>query len=129
MFNLFDDLPASNGEAEGERRRDEALALHRARSAALIRNLQAAALRVALERGEVCADDVRALVPIPAGISPKVVGAAFRELADAGILSNTGTYRRSCRPAAHARPNPVWALADAAGASAWLAAHSPLTTA
>ena len=129
MFNLFDDLPASNGEAEGERRRDEALAILRAHRAALIRELQAAALRVALERGEVCADDVRALVTIPAGINPKVNGAALRELADAGILSNTGTYRRSCRPQAHARVNPVWALADAAGASAWFAAHSPLTTA
>ena len=128
MFNLFDDLPANNGGAEGERRRDEALARLRVHRAALIRELQAAALRVALERGEVCADDVRALVPIPAGISPKVVGAAFRELADAGILSNTGTYRRSCRPAAHARSLPVWRLADDADAAAWLATHPSLPT-
>lgn len=129
MFNLFDDLPARNGGAEGERRRDEALAILRTRrSAALIRDLQVAAVRIALERGEVCADDVRALVPIPADINPKVVGAAFRELADAGILSNTGTYRRSCRPQAHARPLPVWRLADAAGAVAWLTAHPSLLT-
>ena len=128
MATLFDDLPANNGGAEGERRRDEALARLRVHRAALIRELQAAALRVALDRGEVCADDVRALVTIPAGINPKVNGAALRELADAGILSNTGTYRRSRRPEAHARPLPVWRLADTAGAAAWLAVRPPLST-
>lgn len=123
MFNLFDEGPARNGATESEVRRDEALALLRAHRAALIRELQSAALHIACERGEVCADDVRALVPIPPDVSPKVVGAAFRELAAAGILSHTGTYRRSCRPVAHARPLPLWQLADAAGASAWLSAH------
>lgn len=127
MFSLFDDHSANNGEAEGERLRDEALALLRARRAALIRKLQAA-LRVALDRGEVCADDVRALVPIPAGISPKVNGAALRELAEAGILTNSGTSRRSRRPEAHARSLPVWRLADAADAAAWLATHPSLPT-
>ena len=129
MFNLFDDLPASNGEAEGERLRDSALDALRIHRAAVVRDLTRAALRLALERGTLTADDVRAVVPIPPGINPKVNGAALRELAEAGILSNTGNYRRSCRPQAHARVNPVWSLADTAGASAWLAAHSPLTTA
>lgn len=127
MTTLFDDLPANNGGAEGERRRDKALAILRARRSALIRELQAAALRVALDRGEVCADDVRTLVSIPPDMSPKAVGAAFRELADAAYLRRTG-FRNSNRPAAHARPLSVWRLADAAGAAAWLAAHPPLAT-
>ena len=108
--------------ADGEGRRDAALNLLRARRADLIRECTAAALRVALERGEVCADDVRALVPIPPDISPKLVGCVFRDLADAGILRRAG-FRVSARPIAHARPLSVWRLADAAGAAAWLAAH------
>jgi hypothetical protein len=112
--------------AEGEARRDAALCLLRARRADLIRACTAAALRVALGRGEVCADDVRAVVPIPADISPKLVGVVFRDLADAGILRRAG-FRPSTRPAAHARPLSVWQLADAGAALAWLAAHPPLT--
>lgn len=121
MFNLLGPDPARNGPGDGEARRDAALALLRARRADLIRVLQAAALRVALERGEVCADDVRALVAIPPAMSPKCVGAAFRELADAGYLRRAG-FRNSNRPIAHARPLSVWRLADAAGAAARLAA-------
>ena len=120
MSSLFDDAPAYNGAAEGEGRRDAALNLLRVRRADLIRECTAAALRVALDRGEVCADDVRALVAIPADISPKLVGCVFRDLADAGILRRTG-FRTSARPIAHARPLSVWTLADADGATAWLA--------
>ncbi len=122
MPSLFDPDSDRNGAAEGEARRDKALAILRARRAALVRELQAAALRVGLERGEVCADDCRAVVPIPAGISPKVVGAAFRELADAGFLRRTG-FRTSVRPIAHARAVSVWKVVDADGATAWLALH------
>ena len=60
-------------------------------------------------------DDVRDLVPIPAGISPKLVGCVFRDLADAGILRRFG-FRTSALPVAHARPLSVWRLADAASA-------------
>jgi hypothetical protein len=111
----------SSAGAEGEARRDAALNLLRVRRAYLIRDFAAAALRVALDRGEVCADDVRAAVPIPPDISPKLVGVVFRDLGDAGILRRAG-FRNSNRPAAHARPLSVWRLADAAGATARLAA-------
>lgn len=107
---------------DGEARRDAALNHLRIRRADLIRECTAAALRVALEQGEVCADDVRARVSIPEGMSPKLAGVAFRDLADAGILRRVG-FRNSTRPAAHARPLSIWQLADAAGAAAWLAAH------
>lgn len=113
--------PIGNG-GEGEARRDAALNLLRVRRADLIRECTAAALRVALDRGEVCADDVRAVVPIPADISPKLVGVVFRDLADAGILRRAG-FQNSTRPAAHARPLSLWRLADAASALARLDAH------
>lgn len=121
MSSLFDAAPVVNSAAEGKARRDAALSLLRVRRAGLIRACTAAALRIALDRGEVCADDVRAVVPIPAGISPKLVGVVFRDLADAGILRRAG-FRPSTRPAAHARPLSVWELADAA-ARVWLATH------
>ena len=54
MTNLFDFRPDHNDELEGATRRDAALALLRARRATLIRELQAAALRVVLNRGQVC---------------------------------------------------------------------------
>jgi hypothetical protein len=126
MFSLFEPKPACNGGADGEARRDKALTLLRVRRADLIRECTAAALRVVLDRGEVCADDVRALVAIPADISPKLVGVVFRDLADAGILRRVG-FRKSNRPAAHARALSVWQLAEGAAALAWLAAHPPLT--
>lgn len=113
---------------DGESLRDGALSLLRARRADLIRKCTAAAIRVALDRGEVCADDVRAVVTIPADLSPKLVGVVFRDLADAGILRRVG-FQNSTRPAAHARPLSVWRLADAAAALGRLAAHSPTPTA
>jgi len=106
---------------DGEARRDRALTLLRVRRAELIRECTAAALRVALDRGEVTADDVRDAVQIPPDISPKLVGCAFRDLAEAGILRRAG-FRNSTRPAAHARPLSVWLLADVPGARTLLAA-------
>lgn len=115
-------LPLIDNAGEGEARRDAALNLLRTHRADFIRACTAASLRVALGRGEVCADDVRAVVPIPPGISPKLVGVVFRNLADAGILRRAG-FQNSTRPAAHARPLSLWRLADDAAALARLAAH------
>ena len=119
-------LPPMDNAASGEARRDAALDLLRVRRARLIRACTAATLRIVLQRGEVCADDVRAVVRIPTDVSPKFVGVVFRDLADAGILYRAG-FRPSTRPAAHARPLSVWRLADADAAAAWLAEHPPLT--
>lgn len=79
------------------------------------------AIRVALDKGGVCADDVRALVPIPAGINPHFVGCVFRDLAGAGILCRDG-YQPTKRARAHARPISRWRLADALKATARLTA-------
>ena len=109
---------------EAEARRDAALNRLRVHRAAIIRDLTRAAVRLVLERHEITADDVRAVVPIPPGIKPVVVGAVFRDLADAGILCRVG-YRNSKRPVAHARPLTVWRLINVDAALAWLAAHPP----
>ena len=111
---------------EGEALRDSALNVLRVHRAGLIRQCTAAAIRVAIASGEVCADDVCALVAIPPGISPKFVGCVFRDLADAGILRREG-YRNSNRPVAHSRPLSVWRIADAYAANIRLAALSAIT--
>lgn len=123
MLTLFDDVPDCNGLDEGKRRRDVTLLRLHERCTPIIRLLQIAAIHVALDTGTVCADDVRALVAIPPGTSPKVVGAAFRELVADGLLSYIGS-RPSKRPITHARTIKVWRLADFAAASAFLTAHA-----
>lgn len=118
-------IPASG--ASGEARRDAALDLLRRHRAALCRDLCRAIVGLALDRGTLTADDVRAAVTIPAGIRPVVVGAAMQAVADAGLITCID-YRRSRRPVAHARPVRVWRLADRAAALAWLAARPPIIT-
>ena len=111
MITLPDPPPPDNGQAEGERRRNVALHRLRIHRAAVVRQLQRAAVAVALDTGRVNADDVRGRVSIPTSVSPKVNGAAFRELAEAGILVTVG-FRLSVRPEAHRRPLTEWHLAD-----------------
>jgi len=120
MTSLFDALPTDNRTSEGEARRDAALGLLRVRHESLIRKLTASALRIALTAGEVCSDDLREAVPIPIGISPKCVGPVFADLATTGILQHV-EYRKSRRPAAHARPISVWRISNLDTALARLA--------
>jgi hypothetical protein len=115
----------TNPAAEGERRMLSAFALLAARREALIRRARRALLAVVIDRTEGTVDDVRAAVPLPAGINPKVFGAVPCELAEAGIIAANG-YAKSARPEAHARPVQVWRLIDRAAASHWLATHPEL---
>lgn len=117
--------PDGENNGDGERLRDEALNLLRTHRAAIVRELTRAAVTIALERGTVCADDVRDRVPIPPGIRPVVVGAAMRDAADAGIITRIG-YRKTRRALAHARPLTVWQLTDREAAAAWLHDHPPI---
>lgn len=104
----------------GEMMRDEALDLFRDHKPELVDQIKRAILEVALDRGEVTADDVRPLVAIPEGTDPRVVGTAFKDLRDAGILRREGE-RNSTRPEAHARELKRWVLADEPAALAMLA--------
>src|SRR5262249_12513511 len=65
-------------------------------------------------------------VPIPPGTDPRLVGAAVRDLALAGLIRSAGR-RRSRRPEAHGGQVDVWAVTDRAAALAWLAAHPDTT--
>src|SRR5687768_7578774 len=107
------DPPDHLGADEGERRRDAELTRLAQTRRVVHRLLQRAAVQIAIHDESVSADQVRSAVPIPAGISPNVTGAAFRHLAVAGVLRATG-YAQSCRPAAHAGMRRVWALTDRA---------------
>jgi hypothetical protein len=113
--------PAAGGN-EGERRRDEALTLLRDRRAALVRRLQRAYIDLLLMDGPITSDPLRAAVPLPSGTDPRVVGAAVRALATAGLIHRAG-LARSTRPEAHGRDLPLWQIADPAAAAGWLADH------
>lgn len=126
-MSIIPPIPPSDDGREGERRRDEAINRLRFHRAVIVRRLQRAAVGIALDTGRVTADDVRGRVPIPRNITPKTNGAAFRELAEAGILAAVG-YRLSVRPEAHRRPVTEWRLADRAAAMQWLAAHPDYPT-
>jgi hypothetical protein len=117
--------PPAAGLVEGERRRDAALALLRSRRAVLVRAVQRAYLAVLLRRGARTTDAVRAVVPIPLGTDPRLVGAAVRQLAALALIHRAG-LSRSCRPIAHGRDLPLWAITDPADAAAWLAEHPEL---
>ena len=112
--------------AGGEARRDEALAILNRTRRATIRTLQRAAINLALTCGKITADDLRAVVSIPPGIDPVVVGAAVRGLAVAGVLKRDG-YKRSARPVAHCRPVAEWTLVDRGHAIDWLSVNPSLT--
>lgn len=53
--------------------------------------------------GEVCADDIHELFPVPEGIDPRVMGAVFR-----GRRFRVLRYQPSRRAINHARLIPVW---------------------
>ncbi|MFL5341882.1 MAG: hypothetical protein ACJ8F7_17185 [Gemmataceae bacterium] len=115
-------LTPSAGRFEGDRRRDEALTLLQVHRDGLVRCLQRAFLLHLLTAGPSTIDPVRGLVPIPPGTDPRCVGAAVRGLAGLHLICRAGATR-SCRPEAHGRDLPLWAIADQAAALEWLAAN------
>jgi hypothetical protein len=90
-----------------------------------VRRVQRAYLALLLAGGPSTTDPVRALVPIPDGTDPRLVGAAVRALAELRLIHRVG-LSRSMRPEAHGRDLPLWAVSDRAAALAWLAAHPDL---
>lgn len=107
---------------DGAARRDDALGMLAAQRTLYVLRGRRALLAALLAHGEATADDVRAAVELPPGISPKLFGAVATPLAKAGIIEQAG-YALTARPEAHARPVAVWRLADRAAAERWLAAH------
>lgn len=107
---------------EGEKLKRNAHSLLVERRAALIQRARRAFVGVLLERGEACADDVRALVPVPIGINPVAFGPVGAHFAELKIAAADG-YVKTTRPEAHARPIQRWILIDRAEAIGWLASN------
>src|SRR5438046_1221316 len=124
MCSLLDFLPHGNDDfAEGDRLRDVALDRLRTHREVLVRSMQVAFLKHLLDHGPDTSDAVRALVRIPEGIDPRVVGAAVRGLAEAGVIRSVGRCK-SRRSIAHSRMLDVWAIRDEAAARRWLAKYA-----
>lgn len=77
----------------------------------LAKKLQQTAQRLARERGEITSDDVWAEQPIPPGVEPKLMAAAFKPRS---LWRKTGRYVPTRRPSANRRPIPVWELSEVA---------------
>jgi hypothetical protein len=117
----------AGGLAEGERRRDRALDLLRLRRACLVRRVQRALLCHLLAHGPNTTDPVRALVPLPPGTDPRLIGAAVRGLAELCLIRRAG-LARSVRPVAHGRDLATWEITDRQAAADWLLAHPDTDT-
>jgi hypothetical protein len=122
---LFDEAPVVATDpppAAAERGKFEAFLRFELHHERLLLRARRALLGVLLERGSATADDIRELVALPPGVSPKVFGAVAWPLAELRIVER-GEYVKSTRPEAHGRPNRQWVLRDRAAAVAWLAQH------
>ncbi len=110
------------GLAEGEARKLDALRLLEVHREVYVQRGRRALLLRLLDVGTATADDVRAAVELPPGLSPKLFGAVPGPLAVAGIIRPAG-YVKTRRKEGHARPVLRWQLADRNGALSWLATH------
>jgi hypothetical protein len=129
MTSLFDEFPEDNAPfLDGDRLRDLALDRLRKSRSALIRRLTRAFLQHLIDHGPDTSDAVRDLVPIPAGVDPRVVGAAVHSLAKSHLINSIGR-RKSSRCVAHARKLDLWAVADLDSARLWLLTHPDLESA
>ena len=77
----------------------------------LARRLQETAYRLAQERGEITTDDIWEAYPIPVGVEPRIMAAAFKPR---DRWRKTGRYVPTKRPEANRRPVAVWELREAA---------------
>lgn len=107
---------------EGERRKAEAFDHFESHRSQLLLLGRRAMLVYALQHGKVTADEVRALVPLPAGIDPKAFGAVPGVLSKLGLIEPFG-FQHTTRAAGHARPVRVWRIRDAEAARRWLNDH------
>ncbi|HYV35018.1 MAG TPA: hypothetical protein VE988_04885 [Gemmataceae bacterium] len=114
-MSLATPIPTS----EGERLKRRAQTLISERRKVFVRRGRRALLLRLLAVGNASADDVRAVVELPPGLSPKLFGAVPIALIQAGAIRADG-FRRTARREGHARPVQVWILADRDAAIAWL---------
>lgn len=119
---LIQDNPAT----EGHRRRDHAFGVAEQHRQYLMRLAQRFIVEAVRQGLEVCADDVREILPpLPADRNHNFVGAAFGLLSRRSIITVVGT-RPSSVASNHAHRNWLWVLKDRVAAEQWLADHPEL---
>lgn len=117
---LFDDDTYFNdGQAEGERRKQEAFDTLEAHREQLILAGRRALLLSALRNGFATADDVRDAVPLPVGINPKCFGTVPSPLAKANII-RAKRQVKTRRAVGHARFVTEWEITNSVAAMEWL---------
>lgn len=112
------------GLAAGAALRDDALAGLARRRAGLIEAARRALIVTLLECDSATVDCVRAAVPLPADVGPKLFGCVPGELVRLGLIEPAG-FTPSARREAHARPLQRWRLRDRDAALSWLRSHAP----
>lgn len=90
---------------KGRALRDTQLTLFAVRDAAFLSRCRALALVIARQDGQVSINDIRAILEPPAGVSPNVFGAVFKDARFKAV-----GYTQATHPEAHARAVRVYAL-------------------
>jgi hypothetical protein len=93
--------------AKGRALRDAQLALFSARDAAFLQRCRALAVVVAKQEGEVSINDIRGMLEPPAGVSPNVYGAVFKDSRFQAV-----GYTQAVHPEAHARAVRTYKLKE-----------------
>lgn len=117
-------VPDAEQAAEGERRKDAALAKLEARNPPRTRAAQVVMVRVLLERGECTINDVRRALGLSDGDNTRWLGSVSGGLAKAKVIERAG-FVATYRAVANGHTVSVWRLRDGTGAAAraWLAAN------
>lgn len=108
--------------AKSEKLKQQAFQFVEANRETFVLKARRCLLTEALRLGRVTIDDVREIVPLPAGVNPKTFGCVPTPLANAGIIGFAG-FGKTARKVAHARRNVIWEMKDAAAAKRWLTSH------
>ena len=108
--------------AQGEKLKQQAFQFVEANREAFVLKARRCLLTEGIRLGRVTIDDVREIVPLPAGVNPKTFGCVPTPLANAGIIEFAG-YEKTTRKVAHARRNVIWGMKDDAAAKRWLHCH------
>jgi hypothetical protein len=91
-------------------------------AAAFVRRCRHALLSLVQRQETATIEDVRAVVPIPEGMNPKLYGTVPGGLASAGAIRQAG-YVKGVRRESHARPIAAWKAGNLESLYLWIAAN------
>jgi hypothetical protein len=92
---------------QGQQIRDAQLDFFEQRDSEFLSRCRSLAMQIAMRKGEVSINDIRAHIQVPSGVHPSVLGAVFRTKQ----FKKVGLCEASHKEA-HARVIRVYALAD-----------------